>query len=193
MERQRLHWLSRRRTYVSKLLTFLHQIRPKITTNHPPLYSCAVGEDKLPHVEYLLTHGANPNANLRGDLYTALEIGAMFASPAVLNLLLTHGAILEHRSALNKAAYVGRLDNINLLLDKGAAINAIPDNENIPDLVGQNGIGTALHDAAEADKADVVRLLLERGADRLVKDTAGHTAREVAVKKGHDECARLLE
>ena len=144
-------------------------------------------------MEYLLTHGANPNANLRGDLYTALEIGAMFASPAVLSLLLEHGAKLEHRSALNKAAQAGRLDVIKLLLDKGAAIDAIPDNENIPDLVRQNGVGTALHDAAEAGKADVVRLLLERGANKLVKDTAGHTAREVALKNGHDECAKLLE
>lgn len=144
-------------------------------------------------MKYLLEHGADPNANLRGDLYTALEIGAMFASPAVVDLLLTQGAQFEHRSALNKAASVGRLDNLRLLLDKGVAIDAIPDNENIADFARQSGVGTALHDAAGAGKVDAVLLLLERGANKLVRDTAGQMAREVALKKGHHECAKLLE
>lgn len=166
---------------------------PILLLIHLPIFSCAVGEDKLSHVKYLLEHGADPNANLRGDLYTALEIGAMFASPAVLDLLLMQGAQAEHRSALNKAASSGRLDILGLLLDKGAAIDAIPDNENVADLVHQSGIGTALHDAAEAGKADAVQLLLDRRANKFVKDTAGQTAREVALKKGHHECAKLLE
>ena len=45
----------------------------------------------------------------------------------------------------------------------------------------------------EAGKTDAVRLLLERGADKQIKDTAGWTAKEVAVTNGHNECARLLE
>ena len=117
----------------------------------------------------------------------------MFASPAVLDLLLTHGAQVENRSALNKAAFAGRLDVIRLLLDKGTAIDAISDNEDISDLFRQNGVATALHDAAEAGKADAEQLLLERGANKLVKDTAGQTAREIALKNGHHECVRLLE
>jgi ankyrin repeat protein len=111
----------------------------------------------------------------------------------VVSLLLKHGAKVEHRSALNDAVSHGRLDNIRLLLDKGAAIDAISDNELMTDLWREKGIGTALHDAAKAGKADAVQLLLERGANKLIRDTAGRTAREVAVKEGHDECAKLLE
>ena len=174
-------------------MTLSRLLRYILSANALYLVSCAVGEDKLTHVEYLLRHGANPNANLRGDLYTALEIGAMFASLTVLELLLTHGAMHKHRSVLNKAASNGRFDVVKFLLDKGVAIDAIPDNEEISDNFRRHGVGTALHDAAEAGKADVVRLLLERGADKEIKNTAGQTAREVAIKRGHDECARLLE
>jgi ankyrin repeat protein len=117
----------------------------------------------------------------------------MFASPDVMSLLLKHGAKVEHRSALNKATYTDRLDIIRLLLDEGVAIDEISDNENINDHFREKGMGTALHDAAKAGKADVVQLLLERRANKLIRDTAGQTAREVAVKEGHDECAKLLE
>ena len=166
---------------------------PFLLLIHLSIFSCAVDEDRLSHVEYLLEHGANPNANLRGGLFTALEIGAMYPSPAVLDLLLTHGAQDEQRSALNIAASGGRLDILSLLLDRGVTIDAIPDNENIPTLVHERGVGTALRDAAEAGQVHAVDLLLHRGANKLVRDTKGQTAREVALKKGHHECAELLE
>jgi hypothetical protein len=65
--------------------------------------------------EYLLRHDADPNANLRDDMYTALEIGTIFASLAslaVLEFLLSHEAKLENHSALNMAIYRDRLDVI---------------------------------------------------------------------------------
>ncbi|KAI9885713.1 MAG: hypothetical protein M1823_002478 [Watsoniomyces obsoletus] len=152
---------------------------------------CAVAEDKLDHVAYLLTHGADPNANLRGDSLTALELGAMFASLPVMDMLLAHHAQQEDHNALHYAASYGRLDVVNCLLDEGAAIDAMheTDNENIR----QKGVGTPLYAAAGSGKSDVVRLLLKRGASKLVKDTAGRTAREAAVENGNHECAHLLE
>jgi ankyrin repeat protein len=54
-------------------------------------------------------------------------------------------------------------------------------------------MSTALHDAAKTGKADAVQLLLERRINKLIRDTVERTAREIAIKKKHDECAKLLE
>ena len=100
-----------------------------------PLYffSCAVSDQKLSHVEYLLMHGTDPNANLRGCYVSTIEVGAMKASLPVLDLLLAHGAILDNRDVLGFSASRGHLDVIKYFLDKGVAINAIPDNGHVPE------------------------------------------------------------
>ncbi|KAI0375287.1 ankyrin [Pilatotrama ljubarskyi] len=55
----------------------------------------------------------------------------------------------------------------------------------------ENGY-TALHLAADRGHADMVRVLLERGADRGVKDEDEYTAKELAEIAGHDEIVHLL-
>ena len=52
----------------------------------------AVGPSKLLLVTYLLNHGANPNANRRGEINSVLETAAISASPKIVWLLLKHGA-----------------------------------------------------------------------------------------------------
>lgn len=62
-------------------------------------------------------------------------------------------------------------DMAKRLLDKGANVNAID--------TGYFG-GTALHPAATFGDKDTVLLLLERGADKTIKDKSGRTAQEYA-------------
>jgi ankyrin repeat protein len=57
----------------------------------------------------------------------------------------------------------GHVDAAKLLLEKGAAINAIP--------AGFDFAGTGLHYAAMNGHRALVELLLERGADPAIKDT----------------------
>lgn len=57
---------------------------------------------------------------------------------------------------------------------------------------GKNYYGTALKHAAAAGKADIVRVLLARGADMEWGDICGQTAIEYAAANGHEECVRLL-
>jgi ankyrin repeat protein len=52
--------------------------------------------------------------------------------------------------------------------------------------------GTPLHDAAEVGRKDIVALLLEKGADREIRDLSGRTAAEVAEKAGYPELVPLL-
>ena len=77
-------------------------------------------------------------------------------------------------TALHEAAQFNRLDEVKLLLEKGAAINAA------------NNVGiTPLHLAALAGHTDIVALLLAHKADVKAKDVFGLTPLHCAAQYGH--------
>jgi len=93
---------------------------------------------------------------------------------------------LEPSWPINQAAWGGHTGVIRLLLAAGAKVDA-PEDE------GQ----TALLIAAYRGDLDTVRVLLEAGADRSYRSTAGvsdfpGTAEEIADKAGHREVATFI-
>lgn len=89
-------------------------------------------------------------------------------------------------NALVYACMHGHIDAAQLLLDKGAQINAIPD--------GFDYAGTGLHYAALNGHRAMVEFLLDHGADRNVKDTkVGSTPAGWAEHGGHLELRDLLQ
>jgi ankyrin repeat protein len=82
---------------------------------------------------------------------------------------------------ISVAAVRGRVDEITLLLDAGADINA----------VGEHGY-TALHEAVEQGHYDIVKLLLERGVDKSIENQLGDTAEEHAEIIGEKMIFNLL-
>lgn len=79
----------------------------------------------------------------------------------------------------------GHLDAAQLLLDKGAQINAIPG--------GFDYAGTGLHYAALNGQRAMVDFLLDHGADRSIKDTkVGALPAGWADHGGHPELRELL-
>ncbi len=79
----------------------------------------------------------------------------------------------EGWTPLHTAAYFGPAAMIDLLVAKGAQVNARGDYDG----------WTPLHMAASADEdAAVVQALLKAGADRTLKSQSGKTAREMASK-----------
>jgi ankyrin repeat protein len=173
-------------------------------------------------IEMLLKHGANPNAALTavqiqrahtdGDI--ALGVGATSfhrASKAsdvpVMKLLLKYGAdpkavMKNGNNALMLAAGLGYRDGnmavptkdrgtpedsvaaIQLCLDNGLNINA----------TGANG-DTALHDAINGREGlEVVRYLLEHGADTSIKNSRGQTPLDAAKasRKNRTDIVQLL-
>ena len=79
----------------------------------------------------------------------------------------------------------GHIDAAQLLLDKGAEINAIPG--------GFDYAGTGLHYAALNGHRAMVEFLLNHGADRNVKDTkVGSTAAGWAEHGGHPDIRDML-
>src|SRR5258708_2065410 len=125
--------------------------------------------------------------------YTALMGAARGASLDVIRFLLTRGsqaALADKRgyTALHWAVAQPVRDAsrqvacLCALLDTGATPNA------------QNEEGTTpLMNAAWFGCDDSVRVLLRRGADPLVRDSKGRTARELASERGHKDVEELLK
>lgn len=143
-------------------------------------------------VQFLLSRGADPNANLSGHINSTLEVAAITSSIPVLDALLDAGAALRGHSALCNAAEYGRLDVVGHLLDRGAAIDEVPDHKGISEFDREQGVKNALCMAASNGQVEVVKLLLERGADVKVMDSKGKSAIEVAAEGKHFGCVEIL-
>ena len=119
-------------------------------------------------------------------------------------------------TALGLASFFGHLEIVNLLLGRGAEVNAPSRNEMavvplhsaaaaqhlaVAEVLTENGAdvnvpsaggSTALHRAAQNGQLSLVRLLLEHGARPDVADDEGVTPRQLARKENHIEVADLL-
>lgn len=126
----------------------------------------------------------------------AIQAGAQAGRPDLVDALLeTIGRQLSDFAGLDTellwpAVHNGHKGLVQKLLDAGAMINAIPDGL----LLCQRRYYGALPIAASRGDTDMVRLLLDRGADvnngRPRKP--GHLPIQIAARSGHEEVVQLL-
>lgn len=122
-------------------------------------------------VEWMLKFGADPNGraargsgpNRAPPIARAVHRGYL----KVARVLLRYGASTDARfdgntTPLMAAAQVGNSDGVRLLIDNGAEVNAVDDQDNTALIVG-------------AGNPEVVRVLLGRGADANLANTFGQT------------------
>jgi ankyrin repeat protein len=135
-----------------------------------------------PMLELLMRHGARvPDLSKWGARY-------YFKHHEIAALLLEKGMNPNHMNwrrftLLHDMAFTGDIHKARLLLDHGADINAIDDEYQ----------STPLGYAAHWGKQEMVRLLLERGADPNKSGATWATPLAWARKKGHAEIQTDLE
>lgn len=129
---------------------------------------------------FLLTHGADPNVTDRYH-YTPLNVAARHGNLPYIELLLSHGAKPDH-NALQMAVRRPQSDSsrfpiISLLLSHGADINAVEaEMKGGPTSnarVGPLHRSTVLFRALSAKDEEMLRFLIEQGADPNVKNRWG--------------------
>ena len=139
----------------------------------------AVEKGSLEMARLLLERGADANHADERGMTPLLELVRTSVDPAILDLLLQHGAALEggtHASrALHCAIEYGRLEMARRLLARGANIDAKDDRGR-----------TALHIAFERGEDEFAAELVRAGADRAIADERGITLTEVFGPNGED-------
>ena len=149
----------------------------------------AAGKGQVDLVDWLVRH--SPKSALQRGVDLALAAAARDDSPTLVAILAKAGAkgdVVQGKdssdqgeTALTVASHRGRVKFVTELLACGAAINS-RNAEN----------QSALHVAASANQAEVVRLLLERGADSTLVDNARRTPLDLAVLNSSPAAAETL-
>jgi uncharacterized protein len=172
--------------------------------NSPLLISAYYGRNAM--VRVILDQGVRPN------LFEACSAGL---AGDVARMLKENPRLVTQRShdgwtALHLAAFFGHLEPVKMLLDAGAPMLTISNNNeaNLPinaaaagrrnavvRLLVERGCSpdarasdqgyTALHLAANNGNVELIEFLIQAGADRNLKTGAGETAYDLAVKQGH--------
>jgi uncharacterized protein len=172
--------------------------------NSPLLIAAYYGRTAM--VRAILDRGVRPNvfeacaAGLAGDVARLLKE----------NPKLVHERSHDGWTPLHLAAFFGRLELVKMLLDSGAPMLAVSNNNESnlpinaaaagrrndvvrllvergcpPDARASDQGYTALHLAANNGNVDLVEYLLRSGADRSLRTGAGQTAQDLAVQQGH--------
>jgi len=172
-----------------------YDINSSMDMNCPPALSTAIRDKPL--AEWLLSHGADPNAETGPWDMTPLSFAVHNGTFEVVRLFFEHGGSVEHGQLLHHAVLRDTPDcaaMVSYLLDQGAPINETMY-QNRPDNLVRfwyGRPGTALQRAAELGKWEVVNLLLERGADPSIRDNHGRLPVETAEEFGQDEVVERL-
>ncbi|KAG2700062.1 hypothetical protein I3760_07G216200 [Carya illinoinensis] len=178
-------------------------------------FAAARGDDLLLH--QLLRRGSDPNETDNGGR-TALHTAAANGSELCVVLLLEYGADPNIKDSDGSIplweAISGRHESVTkLLIDNGAEISsgnvgnyacaAVERNnlELLKDIVQYGGIvtlpnsneTTALHAAVCEGSTEIVKFLLDQGADIDKPDKSGWTPRALADHQGHEDIKYLFQ
>ena len=178
------------------LMTLITKCNYDINTNLDRLGTfliLSIKRNNADEVRTLLSHGANPNLGLYAHLYSPLASAVEYAASLdIVDMLLRAGAMVQESDALHVAAMKARVDVLRRLLDSGADVNECGFEYSAVEQFAEVA-GSGLHFAVDGGSEEVVRLLLERGADRQLKDAQGNTALERARGKGFEGIIALLD
>lgn len=150
----------------------------------PFMMACKAGRTEA--MRYLLEKGATYNV-VDKDGRSLTELSIVWGNPEVMTILQEHGANYNDVRSVDgnvhpvwKAVFEGQGASVARILDGGLSIE-----------YEHRGV-RLLQLAIEANNADVVRMLIERGAAVNVADTRGWTALHSAAYSGNSELLLLV-
>ena len=171
-----------------------------------PILSWAIERGYVEIVKLLIERGIDINAKTN-DEATPLDIAFDKDYTEIVKLLLEKGADANAKNKngetlLHRAVGEGHLVVVKLLLEKGADIHAKDSSDSTPlhMRVGRRMresivFGAPLHavkEYKEEEYMEVVKLLLEKGANVNVQDIHGRTPLYWAAQNGYTEIVKLL-
>ena len=145
----------------------------------------AIEESKVDEVKSLIKQGAN--AKGKAGNQTLLMRGVTRGNNEIVSALLEAGAdankgIDNGEPPIFIAALLGQIETMDLLIKKGADVNAV---------AAESGL-TALHGAAIGKKSEAIKRLLQAGADSTLQDKTGKTALVIAERNKDTASIELL-
>lgn len=154
------------------------------------IVACQSGD--ISWARFCLENGADANLHMVDDSKYALTATAESSTIEIANLLLQYGAKLQGSGAIVIAAEQGKLEMVKFLLEKGANIDEIGLKDFGDDRVTEEG-GSALHKAIAHGWEDIVRYLLDNGADKYLLDIKGRTPLMRARENGSSSLIHILK
>lgn len=147
----------------------------------------AIQANDIESVQNLLKSGANPNEVYKHNV-TALKMAVTNGNKELVELLYKYGAKLQDADddILQYAFWRKKYALIPFLIEKGANVNS-------HGAYNISSCGSPLYYAVGARRADLVKLLLARGASIDSKNQWGHTALDLARNYGDKEILKALE
>ena len=143
----------------------------------------AFGGQHVDAMQLLLERGAS--IDMRCNAGLPIHYASRAGRADVIRLFLRHNADVNatnnrNYTQLHWASRMGDPVVVQILLANRADINAVSDD------------GTPLYLASRDARLEVVRLLLERGADLNIRGPRAHSLFQVATERGHTEVMQLL-
>jgi ankyrin repeat protein len=160
------------------------------THGYTPLHAAA-SAGNAEAVRVLLRHGANPAD--REDKYWGTPAGwaNYFGRPEIRDIILEGPIDIFDAIAFDRIERIGEiLTRDPLALDRQFGEHVTGDGEPKPWLDPK---WTPLAFAVANGKLDAARILIERGADVTVRDSAERALVDIAKDKGHERSSALLE
>jgi ankyrin repeat protein len=140
-------------------------------------------------IKLLVERGANVNAQRKSGP-VPLASAVVFGHGAAVRYLLSKGAKPNLGDVgLSRAVFQGNVEIVKALLEAGAEVKNTA--MVFPGFGGQEPI-LALACFSYNSDPQIVRMLLDRGADPAGKSQQGRTPLELARERGYEEVARLL-